>query len=76
MSTVTQTPSQLPISWPVLPDDFVLPDDPVEEDQPLLAAALRQPLTVLPNLIQDALVVTDYALYAAIQERIICKAPD
>lgn len=74
---MTRTPSQLLVGWPVLPDDFVLPDDPVEnEDQPLLAAALRQPLTAFPKLLQDALIVTDFALCAAIQERIICKAPD
>jgi hypothetical protein len=45
MPTITQTPvPQLNITWPKLPDDFPLPDDPVENtDQPLLAAALRQP---------------------------------
>nr|WP_235927023.1 Uma2 family endonuclease [Gloeocapsopsis dulcis] len=65
------------ISYPLLPDDFPLPDDPVENtDQPLLAAALRQPLTAFPNLMQDALVVSNFALCAAIEERIICKAPD
>lgn len=78
MSLTIQTPgSQLTISYPVLPDDFVLPDDPVENtDQPLLAAALRQPLTAFPNLMQDALVVSNFALCAAIGGRIICKAPD
>jgi hypothetical protein len=75
---ITQTPvSQLSITWPKLPEDFPLPDDPVENtDQPLLAAALRQPLTAFPDLMQDALVVSNFALCAAIQGRIICKAPD
>jgi len=32
------------IEWPLLPDDFVLPDDPVENEvQPLLAAARKRP---------------------------------
>lgn len=78
MSLTIQTPgSQLTISYPLLPDDFVLPDDPVETtDQPLLAAALRQPLTAFPDLMQDALVVSNFALCAAIGGRMICKAPD
>lgn len=78
MSLTTQTPvSQLTISYPLLPEDFVLPDEPVENtDQPLLAAALRQSLTAFSNLMQDALVVSNFALCAAIGGRIICKAPD
>ncbi len=78
MSVITQTPvSQLTISYPHLPEDFLLPDDPVENtDQPLLAAALRQPLTAFAELMQDALVVSNFALCAAIGGRIICKAPD
>lgn len=78
MVAITQTPaSQLSIRWPKLPEDFPLPDDPVENtDQPLLAAALRQPLTALPERMQDALIVSNFALCAEIQGRIICKAPD
>jgi Putative restriction endonuclease len=78
VSVITQTPvSQLTISYPPLPEDFILPDDPVENtDQPLLAAALRQPLTAFPDLMQDALVVSNFALCAAIAERVTCKAPD
>src|SRR4028119_775241 len=78
MSTVTQKLVQeLSITWPLLPDDFILPDDPVENtDQPLIAAALSQPLSFLPELLQDALIVSNFALCAAIDERMICKAPD
>ena len=78
MSIITQTPvSKLTISYPPLPEDFILPDDPVENtDQPLLAASLRQPLTAFPDLMQDALIVSNFALCAAIGGRIICKAPD
>jgi Putative restriction endonuclease len=68
---------KLSISWPVLPEDFILPDDPVENtDQPPLAAALKQPLTRFADLMQDALIVSNFALCAAIDGRIICKAPD
>lgn len=77
MTAIAQTPfQQLSITWPLLPEDFILPDDPVENtDQPLLAAALRQPLMAFPES-QDALIVSNFALCAAIDERIICKAPD
>lgn len=65
------------ITWPILPDDFILPDDPVENtDQPLLASALRQPLMAFPEICQNALMVSNFALCAAIDAEIICKAPD
>jgi hypothetical protein len=86
MSVATKNPAtKLTITWPLLPEDFQLPDDPVEdESQPLLAAALRQPLTAFPELMQDALIVSNFALCAGIsfpgsssdEQRIICKAPD
>lgn len=77
-------PAQLIVTWPLLPDDFQLPDDPVEDEtQPLIAAALRQPLTAFPELMQDALIVSNFALCAGIsfpsssdEPRTICKAPD
>lgn len=86
MTVATKNPAtKLTITWPLLPEDFQLPDDPVEdESQPLLAAALRQPLTEFPELIQDALIVSNFALCAGIsfpeaatdEQRTICKAPD
>ncbi|MGB7894485.1 MAG: Uma2 family endonuclease, partial [Microcoleus sp.] len=86
MSVATKNyETKLTITWPLLPEDFQLPDDPVEdESQPLLAAALRQPLTGFPELMQDALIVSNFALCAGIsfpgsstdEQRIICKAPD
>ncbi|MFB2923538.1 Uma2 family endonuclease [Aerosakkonema funiforme] len=78
MQAIAKIPvSQHSITWPLLPDDFILPDDPVENtDQPLLASALRQPLMAFPEIGQAALIVSNFALCAAIDERIICKAPD
>lgn len=68
---------QFNITWPRLPDDFILPDDPVENtDHPLLATALRQALSDLPDKCDHALITTNFALCAAINSRIICKAPD
>lgn len=78
MTPVIQKPiSQLKITWPLLPDDFILPDDPVDDtDHPLLAHGLRQSLVDFPELIQDALIVSNFALCAAVDDRTICKAPD
>ncbi|MEB3829147.1 Uma2 family endonuclease [Phormidium sp. CCY1219] len=76
MSVIPQSPvSELKITWPKLPDDFVLPDDPVENSEhPLLANALRQSLP--SGLIESALITSNFALCAAINDRFICKAPD
>ncbi|WP_121968901.1 Uma2 family endonuclease [Leptolyngbya sp. BC1307] len=77
MTATTPITSPYSITWPLLPDDFVLPDDPVEnEAQPLLAAALTQALSSQPAVIKDALIVSNFALCAGINRQIICKAPD
>ena len=78
MTAVTPKPTKpLNISWPLLPDDFLLPDDPVDNDEQYpLAGALMQALAVLPHLLQDALMVTNFALCASVDGRTICKAPD
>ena len=77
ITTVQTSVPPLSISWPLLPDDFILPDEPVENtDQPILASALRQALMAFPELCQDALIVSNFALCAGIDDRIICKAPD
>ena len=66
---------RIKITWPKLPDDFVLPDDPVENSEhPLLANALRQALP--PELVREALITTNFALCAGIRDRIVCKAAD
>ncbi|MGB8699560.1 MAG: Uma2 family endonuclease [Thermosynechococcaceae cyanobacterium] len=86
-ATLIQTQTDSPIiSWRILPDDFVLPDDPVEDQsQYALAVALLQALTTLPALMQDALIVTNFALCADVRwdnapsddnSSFVCKAPD
>lgn len=66
---------ELNITWPILPNEIELPNEPVENtDHPLLAAALRQALT--PNFVKDALITTNFGLCTAINDRIIVKAPD
>ncbi|MEZ2237128.1 Uma2 family endonuclease [Microcoleus sp.] len=78
MTAVIHKPiSQLKITWPLLPDDFILPDDPVENiEHPLIANGLRQSVVDCPELIQDALIVSNFALCAAVDDRTICKGPE
>ena len=78
MTTIIHKPiSQLKITWPLLPDDFILPDDPVENiEHPLISNGLRQSVVDSPELMQDALIVSNFALCAAVDDRTICKAPD
>lgn len=65
------------IEWIELPADFVLPNDPVEnEAQPLLAVALTDALGQVPLLTESALVVSNFALCAPVDDRMVCKAPD
>ncbi len=76
-AVISQPISQFKITWPLLPDDFILPDDPVENiEHPLIANGLRQSLVEYPELIKDALIVSNFALCAAVDDRIICKGPD
>ncbi|MEG4198288.1 Uma2 family endonuclease [Microcoleus sp. Pol12A5] len=78
MNTVIHKPiSQLKITWPLLPEDFILPDDPVENiEHPLISKGLRQYVMDSPELMQDALIVSNFGLCAAVDDHTICKAPD
>ncbi|MGB5899168.1 MAG: hypothetical protein WBG66_13305, partial [Geitlerinemataceae cyanobacterium] len=60
---VTATHSE--ITWEKLPDDFILPDDPVDNmTQPLLAAALTDSLAVAGKLSDQTLTPTNYGICA------------
>ncbi|MCC3424516.1 MAG: Uma2 family endonuclease [Microcoleus sp. PH2017_01_SCD_O_A] len=81
---MTQTLSKPPatqtkynITWEKLPDDFKLPDDPVENiDQPLLAAALRESLELAGFIIASMLIASNFGLCAKVNDKTIVKAPD
>ncbi len=65
------------ITWEPLPADYVLPDDPVEnEQQPLLAAALTDALGVANLIPLNALIVSNFGLVANVNKQIVVKAPD
>jgi Uma2 family endonuclease len=77
---VLEVPARAPaldISWQPLPADYVLPDDPVEnQQQPILAAALTDALGAAGFLQPQMLIVVNFALVATVNQKITVKAPD
>ncbi len=66
-----------PITWEKLPDDFILPDEPVESNiQPLLAAALREALELAGLIVESILIATNFGLCATVGHKTVVKAPD
>jgi len=65
------------ISWEKLPDDFLLPDDPVDNiNQPTLAAALTDSLFNAGKLSENSLTTTNYGICARLDGKFVVKAPD
>jgi hypothetical protein len=65
------------VTWEKLPDDFILPDDPVDNNlQPLLAEALRESLELAGLLLESMLIATNFGLCATIADKTVVKAPD
>jgi Uma2 family endonuclease len=74
MIAITASPQ---ITWEKLPDDFVLPDDPVDNiNQPLLATALTDSFAVAGRLSETTLTPTNYAICATLDGQYVAKAPD
>jgi hypothetical protein len=67
----------LAIKWEKLPDDYVLPDDPVDNvSQPALAAALTESLYLSGCMDDSAFTMTNYGICATVNDQIVVKAPD
>lgn len=65
------------VTWDLLPDDVVLPNDPVDNiNQPALAAALSESLSFAGRLPETALASTNYGICATLDEQLVIKAPD
>lgn len=65
------------VVWESLPDDYILPDDPVESIlQPLLAAALTEALDLADLITATMLIASNMGLVAKIEKRTVIKAPD
>lgn len=73
---LTKTP-ELVVTWVVLPDDFVLPDDPVDNlQQPNLAAALNDALGTAGRIQPEMIMATDFGLVAMVNQNTVIKAPN
>jgi Uma2 family endonuclease len=71
----THPPTQ--VTWEKLPEDFVLPDDPVENiQQPPLAAALTDALGAANRIQLQMLIASNFALVATVNQKTVVKAPD
>ena len=65
------------ISWDSLPDDFILPDEPVENIyQPLLAAALTEALDLAGLISPSSLTASNLGICARVNGQTVVKAPD
>ncbi|WP_083468749.1 Uma2 family endonuclease [Nostoc piscinale] len=73
-ATITQN---YQITWEKLPEDYILPDEPVDNiNQPALAAALTQSLELAGKLPINALTPTNYGICATLNGATVVKAPD
>ena len=75
---IASPPAQsIAIAWELLPDDYVLPNDPVDNiNQPALAAALTDALATAGRLNDSNFTCTNYGICATLNDRIVVKAPD
>jgi Uma2 family endonuclease len=65
------------ITWEKLPDNFPLPDDPVENlYHPLQASGLREILEVAALITAQMLVGSNFGICANVNGRTVVKAPD
>ncbi|PSR16906.1 hypothetical protein C8255_15390 [filamentous cyanobacterium CCP3] len=65
------------ITWPPLPEDFKLIDDPVENiQQPPLAAALTDALGAAQRIRPEMLIGSNFGLVTGVDGETVVKAPD
>jgi hypothetical protein len=78
MQTLQRYSLVLPcIKWEKLPEDFILPDDPVESKlQPLLAAALRGSLELACLILESMIIASNFRICANVNDKTVVKAPD
>ncbi|CAO5037253.1 Putative restriction endonuclease domain-containing protein [Microcystis aeruginosa] len=76
-STINLFKKSTTITWEKLPDDFILPDEPVDNNlQPLLAAALRESLELAGLILESMLIASNFGLCATVNNQTVVKAPD
>ncbi|HEY9602932.1 MAG TPA: Uma2 family endonuclease, partial [Allocoleopsis sp.] len=73
----TRLKTERDIKWEKLPNDFQLPDDPVENlHHPLLASALREMLELAEWITPNMLIASNFGICATVNGKIVVKAPD
>ncbi|MCZ8121433.1 MAG: Uma2 family endonuclease [Microcystis sp. LE18-22.4A] len=76
-STINLFKKSTIITWEKLPDDFILPDEPVDNNlQPLLASALRESLELAGLILESMLIASNFGLCATVKTQTVVKAPD
>ncbi len=71
------TSNRLTVTWDTLPEDFILPDEPVENvQQPQLAAALTDALGAANRIHPESLIASNLGIAATINQKTVVKAPD
>ncbi|MFM7441845.1 MAG: Uma2 family endonuclease, partial [Snowella sp.] len=75
---MVQTPTlESQIRWELLPKDFILPDEPVDNiNQPSLAAALTESLVNADKLTPESITTTNYGICVQVEQQFVVKAPD
>jgi Uma2 family endonuclease len=74
MTTATQ---DYQITWEKLPEDYILPNEPVDNiNQPALATALTESLELAKKIHSDALIAANYGICATLNGKTVVKAPD
>lgn len=65
------------VTWEKLPDDFPLPDNPVENIyQPLLASTLREILEIAGLITPSMVIASNFGICATVEGKTVVKAPD
>jgi hypothetical protein len=65
------------VTWNKLPEDFILSEDPVDNNlQPLLAEALRESLELAGLFFESMLIATNFGICATVADKTVVKAPD
>jgi Uma2 family endonuclease len=76
-STRPPAPKTPIVTWDILPDTYILPDDPVEHiQQPLLSAGINDALGNNGRLPTTSLNASNFALVSTVNQEIVVKAPD
>ncbi len=77
MTPTPIAPHQPVIKWELLPANYPLLDDPVDNIfQPLLAAALHEALELAGLILPNVIIATNFGICARIDDQNTLKAPD